>query len=74
MKSQVLFQAFLVFPSPAFQAWKGRVSLRRMPKRRRSKDWFLAWPEKRVKQQQMVKVLSAKFVEPKEREELDTNP
>ena len=49
VKSQVLFQAFLVFPSPAFQAWKGRVSLRRMPKRRRSKDWFLAWPERRVK-------------------------
>ena len=50
------------------EAWKGRVSLRHMPARPRSKRWFLGWPERRSGSEwRIAKALDAKFIDPKVR-------
>eukprot|EP00438_Fugacium_kawagutii_P004758 Skav203095 [mRNA] locus=scaffold447:216733:221374:+ [translate_table: standard] len=40
----------------------------RMPKRWHPQDWFLAWawPKRQLKQEQLVKALEAKYIDPKE--------
>ncbi|CAK8995470.1 Pentatricopeptide repeat-containing protein At2g31400 [Durusdinium trenchii] len=63
----LLQQTWLLWPeeSSSVQVWKGRISLRRMAKRRRSPKWFLA-RSGRFEGKQLVKFFGAKYVEPKE--------
>eukprot|EP00434_Breviolum_minutum_P035196 symbB.v1.2.031147.t1/scaffold3584.1/size53777/3 len=66
-------QTWVLFPddSDVLQAWKGRVSLRHMPARPRSKRWFLGWPERRSGSEwRIAKALDAKFIDPKELRQL----